>query len=153
MIIKEENVRKIKIKSCGIILFIILLRDNRLALSFSSGIITILDPNNDYKCDIQIKEYKEPIYSFCEIVGDNTLAACSWERTLKFFKISKTSYSLLYAITKIHKNHKCQLLAILNNRILSTSEDCIIKIWKGDSPYSDMPIVVLFPKLKSQLQK
>ena len=153
MIIKEENVRKIKIKSCGIILFIILLRDNRLALSFSSGIITILDPNNDYKCDIQIKEYKEPIYSFCEIVGDNTLAACSWERTLKLFKISKTSYSLLYAITKIHKNHKCQLLAILNNRILSTSEDCIIKIWKGDSPYSDMPIVVLFPKLKSQLQK
>ena len=67
MIIKEENVRKIKIKSCGIILFIILLRDNRLALSFSSGIITILDPNNDYKCDIQIKEYKEPIYSFCDV--------------------------------------------------------------------------------------
>ena len=57
--IKMTDSRFIKrrsFKSCGIIHCILLLSDYRIALGFSNGIIKLLDPENNYNCDITIQQ-------------------------------------------------------------------------------------------------
>ena len=141
--IKMTDSRFIKrrsFKSCGMIHCILLLSDYRTALGFSNGIIKLLDPENNYNCDITIQQEKESIYSLCQL--DNGFFVCySWELTISLYQLHQKTYSLLCTYNQVHSDFTCSIIALSHNRILSTSNDLSVKIWKGEAPYSKTPFI------------
>ena len=115
---------------------IYLLKDNRIASGSDSGKILIYNPSKNY---IRDQTINTPLYSnitsICQL-DNGTIVSGSNDKSICIGD---------YVIKQAHDSYIYQVIAISNNRIASSSADCRLKIWNGESP-SETPIKVLLQK-------
>ena len=121
---------------------IILLDDGRLASSSNDKTINIIDINNDYHIDITMYAFDNKVPSICQI-DTNTIVSFCEDLSIKIWKLNKTDFELLFTIESAHQDSANKVLSLTNKRFASCSFDNDIKIWKGCTPYSAIPIAVL----------
>lgn len=121
---------------------IILLNDGRLASSSNDKTINIIDINNDYFLDLTIDKFENEVPSICQL-EDNEIVSFSEDLSIKIWIINKNDFQLVFTIENAHKDSANKVISLTNKRFASCSFDNDIKIWKGSTPYSDIPIAVL----------
>ena len=114
------------------ILGLIILIDNRIAAFTSEPSIRIYSPNNNYHCD-SIIHTKNTIIDMCQI-DDGTFVFCSAGPDITIGN---------HKIERAHSNSIMQVLSLPYNQFASCSLDHTIKVWKGEPPYINTPIVTL----------
>ena len=121
---------------------VVLLKDGRIASCSDDSTIKIFNPLKNYKCEITLKGHNEGVNSIC-IIDSGQLVSCSRDGIYKIWTINEKAYKCEYTNKNPHDN-KNQIDAIVsfddNCFITSSSEEEKMKIWNGNSPYSNIPI-------------
>ena len=102
------------------VIYAILLKDNRIAVTFSYK-ITIYDIENNFHCDISIDAEVDDDSSICQL-DDESIVASSY-CSLNIWSISKDKYNFLFTIPNANEAKINKLLALSKNRIVSCSFD------------------------------
>ena len=69
-------------------------------------------------------------------LDNNKLISCSWDRSIKIWSITQSSYQCDYTINNAHNDWIYKVIPLRNNRIASCSDDKTIKIWNSNHPYN-----------------
>lgn len=117
-----------------------LLSDGRLASCSKDHSIKIYNMNNDYHCDITIKEHTSDVNDICEI-NQGKLVSCSNDKSIKIWSIYKSSYHCEHTINKAHEGPVLKIISLSNNRIASFSYNTTIKIWNSNQPYNLLTVL------------
>ena len=102
------------------VIYAILLKDNRIAVTFSYK-IKIYDIENNFHCDISIDAEVDDDSSICQL-DDESIVASSY-CSLNIWSISKDKYNFLFTIPNANEAKINKLLALSKNRIASCSFD------------------------------
>ena len=65
---------------------------------------------------------------------------------IPLWSFTRNVISLQYTIKNVHNDDKCHLFLnpLSDNKFMTYSDkEAIIKVWKGEAPYSDTPIKVI----------
>ena len=110
----------------------LLLSDGRLALC-SYDTIKIYNINNNYHCDIIIEHTK--CVNYISQLDNNKLISCSFDKAIKIWSITQSSYQCDYTMEGAHDNYITKVISLPENRFASCSWDSSIKIWNSNDPY------------------
>lgn len=120
---------------------ILILPDNRIATCSLDTTIKILDPSNDYHCDITLKGHTEWVTSICLLANGNIVSS-SLDGSFKFWSITKDSYKCLFTIST-GKVTADKIISLANNRFAAAMYDDSIRVYKTDEPFSETPIATM----------
>lgn len=121
---------------------ILILPDNRIATCSTDTTIKILDPSNDYHCDITLKGHTEWVTSICLLANGNIVSS-SLDESFKFWSITKDSYKCLFTIST-GKVTADKIISLANNRFAAAMYDeYSIRVYKTDEPFSETPIATM----------
>lgn len=121
---------------------ILILPDNRIATCSSDTTIKILDPSNDYHCDITLKGHTEWVTSICLLANGNIVSS-SLDGSFKFWSITKDSYKCLFTISTGQVTAD-KIISLPNNRFAAAMYDeYSIRVYKTDEPFSETPIATM----------
>ena len=123
---------------------ILLLPDNRIATCSTDTTIKILDPSNDFHCDITLKGHTDWVTSICLLANGNIVSS-ALDGTFKFWSITKDSYKCLFTIST-GNTEICadKIISLPNNRFAAAmEEECSIRVYKTDEPFSETPIATM----------
>lgn len=138
-IIKKSIKNKITIKTLksyySSYTFLFLLSDGRLACCTSDGVINIVDPNNNFVCDMSIQAHSQKIGNMVQL-HDGKLASVSDDMSIKIWAIGKSIYKCEYIIQEAHKVVPVkQIINVGNVRMATCAIDRFICIWESQYPY------------------
>ena len=123
---------------------ILLLKDNRIATCSTDKTIKILDPSNDYHCDITFEGHEEWVTSICLLPNGNIVSS-SLDGTFKFWSFTKDTYQCLFTISTGNKEIVSdKIITLPNNRFAAAIyEEYSIRVYKTDEPYNETPIATM----------
>ena len=121
----------------------IILKDKRIATGSDDGSISICSINfktMEWSQDIIKKNaHKGVVISLCEL-NNNQIISCSWDKTIKIWKITATHLILNHMFTN-HTSDVCCVITLPKNRFASCSEDKTVRIWSSTEPYKELKII------------
>lgn len=138
MVFRPIKQKKLKNSSLNCL---IRLKDNRIATSSEDKTIFIINPKNNYHCDISFKVNKEELNSIIQI--DNGYLVSASLNYIELWKIGKTSHEFLasYQVySNINKNYQVEEIVALSNNRIAVEINPTILIYKGDTPFQSTPI-------------
>lgn len=111
------NITEIKISNEDIksMTPMLLLNDSRIAMIFNEKDIRILDPLNNFNCDIVLSGHLFLVSSLCQL-DNGHLVSSSFDNSIIIWKLEKYAYSLVSKISDIETNFTCYVLALSDNR-------------------------------------
>ena len=114
-----------------------ILRDGRLASCSDDK------SKNTFNCEITILGHTDDVFYFVEM-KDGFLISCSGslDKSIRIWSISGNSYKSEYIIENAHEYFIMKVIILSKNRFGSISKGKC-KIWKGNLPYSETPIIEL----------
>ena len=115
------------------------LSDSRIATASyrSISICSVNFYNKTWKCDVTINEaHDKRVYNLCEF-PDNKLLSCSWDTSIKLWKLSSNSLTLL-KVFQVHKSYVKKVLILRHNRFASCSNDGTIKLFTTSEPFREI---------------
>ena len=119
---------------------LLLLNDGRIASTSLDHTIKIFHLSNyTYHCDITIEEHIHYVSALCQL-EDGRLVSASWDKSIRFYSIGQNDYTNENFIKNAHNESINVLLPLSDNRIVSCSPNCEIKIWSTTIPYTVVPI-------------
>ena len=142
LIIKIDNITAVKRihDHKDMVTSLLLLKDGRIASSSLDHTIKIFHLSNyDYHCNITIEEHIHYVSSICQL-EDGRLVSGSWDKSIRFYSLGQNDYINENFITNAHNESINSLVALSDNRIVSCSPNCEIKIWSTALPYTSNPI-------------
>ena len=107
-----------------------LLDDGRLVSGSGDNSIIIYNKIT-YKPDIIIKEHNNWVISILKL-KNNTIASCSFDATIKLFKINNNNYNVLQ-ILNYHKDRVYKIIELKNKNLVSCSHDQTIIFYFKDN--------------------
>ena len=118
---------------------LLLLKDSRIALCSSAKIVKIIDPSNEFNCDITIDLKSDYIMSVCQIDNGHIITA-TLDCDIYILSITKFTFDIILVIPMAHLFNINKIVALGDNKFASCSRDMSIKIW---SQTSKEPITVI----------
>ena len=119
----------------------LVLRDMRIVTSSYKRIrMKVYDSNFEYQ--YSIAGHTDHIITKCLLDNDD-MVSISHSDGIKIWEVGSKSSKCVFIIKKPHDSIIATMLLLSCNRFATCAEDNTIKIWKGDKPYSKIPIKLI----------
>ena len=117
----------------------ILLQDNRIAVASDNKTLSIMNPSDNYKCDITVTE-EAPIYNICQIMNGSIITSGGYDTNYIhiYTEDSLKEKKAKYILKNKHTFYISFLLSLSDGSFLSISKQDIF-FWKVDDPFIDQP--------------
>ena len=114
------------------------LKDSRLATCSSDKTIKIFNPQDNFKCEIEIIRPHRDGVRYITQMKNETLISCSNDGDIKFWKLKGNTYETEGIINAHPGEFIFKVLEISNNRITSCSSDHKIKFFSYTQPFNEI---------------
>ena len=132
-----QQIKSLKVHERGV-LVLLLLKDGRIASCANDALIKIINPQKNYKVDLELIGHKGAITYICQL-DNGQLVTSSLDYALIFWElIEGNQYRIVATIKKAHYDLVWKVIALTKNRIASCAEDRLIKIWSCLEPFTLM---------------
>ena len=115
---------------------LLILQDKRLAATLERDpLLMIVDPENNYHCDIVISDNKVlGLNSICQL-DNGHIVTSGRDNYIKIYSITKNTYKCEHTYITQYSEYFSKVITLSENRILAVA-DRILKIYNANPPYN-----------------